>query len=81
MMTDPHIQLATVTQALQSADVYLRGVDSFLQQVDMRLQASEAERVRKQAENDTEITNIVSGMHDTARQYFTQWEQITSSDK
>ena len=80
-MTDPQMQLAGITQALQSADVYLRGVDSFLKQVDMRLQASEAERVKKQTENDTEITNIVSGMHDTARQYFVQWEQVSSSEK
>ena len=81
MMTDPHMQLAGITQALQGADVYLRGVDSFLKQIDMRLQASEAKRVKRQAENDAEITNIVNGMHHTARQYFVQWEQVVSSDK
>lgn len=76
MMTDPQMQLATMTQALQNADVYLRGVDSFLKQVDMRFQATEAQRVFKQTQNDTEITNIVNTMHEKAQQYFTQWEQI-----
>jgi fatty acid-binding protein DegV len=72
MMTDPQMQLATITQALQNADVYLRGVDTFLKQVDMRVQASEADRVRKQAENDGAIETIVRDMHKKAEEYFTE---------
>ena len=80
MMTEPQMQLATVTQALQNADVYLRGVDTFLKQIDMRLQAGEAERVRKQTQHDAEITNIVNTMHEKTQQYFTQWEQVSNVD-
>lgn len=79
MITDPQTQLATITQALQNADVYLRGVDSFLKQVDMRVRASEVGRVLKQTQNDTEITKIVDNMHEKTQQYFTQWEQVTGT--
>lgn len=81
MMTDPQMQLAGITQALQNADVYLRGVDTFLKQVDMRVQAGEADRVRKQTEHDEEITKIVNTMHEKTQQYFTQWEQLSGSDR
>ena len=80
-MTEPQLQLATITQALQNADVYLRGVNSFLKAIDMRVQVAEHERVKKQATHDVEIETIVNDMHEKAEQYFTRWEQASSFDK
>ncbi|OGY37596.1 MAG: hypothetical protein A3E36_02795 [Candidatus Andersenbacteria bacterium RIFCSPHIGHO2_12_FULL_45_11b] len=69
-MTEPQLQLATMTQALQNADVYLRGVDSFLKAVDMRVQVAEHELAQKQAKHDADIAEIVRDMHAKAQEYF-----------
>lgn len=79
-MIDYALQLETINQSLKTADVYLRGVDSFLQKADMRAQALEDIRVRKQAEHDSAIENIVNNMHTKAGQFFTQWEQLGAVD-
>ncbi|HSX25009.1 MAG TPA: hypothetical protein VLG69_03530 [Candidatus Andersenbacteria bacterium] len=80
MMTEPQLQLAAITQALQNADVYLRGVDSFLKTIDMHVQVAEQERIKKQAAHDAEIERVVHDMHEKAGRYFYQWEQASAPD-
>jgi hypothetical protein len=75
-MTDYAITLAAASQALQQANIYTRGVDTFLRNIELRLKASEAERVLEQTKLDTDIEHTVQGMHQTAQDYFTQWEQV-----
>ncbi|MEO6077281.1 MAG: hypothetical protein ABIP54_00665 [Candidatus Andersenbacteria bacterium] len=80
-MIDYAQALQSASQTIRQADIYLRGIDSFLKNINDRLQASETDRLNTQTKLDAEIGGEVKTMDEHALNFFTQWEQATTEQE